>query len=87
MADTTARGYGAVHQAERVKWEPVVKAGNAKCSRCKQPIKADEAFDLDHNDDRTGYLGPAHVKCNRSVGGRNGAAVTNAKWSMTTREW
>lgn len=84
---TTARGYGAQHQAERTKWAKVVEAGEASCARCHKPIKADESYDLDHDDDRTGYIGVSHVSCNRSAGGRNGAAVTNARWSMTVRDW
>jgi hypothetical protein len=84
---TTARGYGAQHQHERAKWVAVVEAGDAMCARCHQPIKADQPFDLDHTDDRTGYIGPSHVACNRAAGGRSGAAVTNSRWTMTVREW
>lgn len=89
MADgrTTARGYGAQHQHERAKWVAVVEAGNTKCARCHEFIKSDEAWELDHNDDRSGYIGPSHMRCNRSAGGRNGAAVTNSRWTMTVREW
>lgn len=87
-ASSTARGYGATHRAERAKWIPKVKAGGVKCSRCDQPIDpSDTDWQLDHTDDRTGYLGPAHALCNQSAGGKAGAAVTNAKWAMTTREW
>jgi hypothetical protein len=90
MADsrtTTTRGYGAQHQQERAKWVAIVDAGDTKCARCHALIKADQAWDLDHNDDRTGYIGPSHVSCNRSAGGRNGAAVTNSRWTMTVRDW
>lgn len=87
MANTTARGYGYLHQQERKKWEPKVKAGGVKCARCKEPIDPDADWHLDHNDDRTGYIGPSHASCNLTVGGRAGAAVTNARWSMTVREW
>lgn len=84
---TTARGYGATHTAERAKWAAVVEAGKAECARCHRPIMADDPWDLDHNDDRTGYIGPSHATCNRSAGGRNGAAVTNSRWTMTVRDW
>jgi hypothetical protein len=84
---TAERGYTSQHKAERARWVPLVKAGGVMCARCGEPIAPDSPFDLDHTDDRTGYNGPAHVGCNRSVGGRNGAAVTNAKHAMTIREW
>lgn len=87
MASTTDRGYNGAHKAERAKWVPIVKAGGVMCARCGEPLLPDAPFDLDHTDDRSGYNGPAHVACNRSVGGRNGAAVTNAKHAMTIREW
>jgi hypothetical protein len=32
------------------------------------------AVDLDHGPDRSTYLGPAHRRCNRVAGARNGAA-------------
>ena len=89
---TTARGYGATHQAERAKWIPIVKAGGVVCARhgpkcIGKPIMADQAWDLGHNDDRTAWTGPECIPCNRGAGGQAGAAVTNAKWSMTVREW
>lgn len=84
---TTAAGYGGQHKQERAKWVAVVEAGKASCARCHKPIKADDPWDLDHNDDRTGYIGPSHMSCNRSAGGVNGAAVTNSRWTMTVRDW
>jgi hypothetical protein len=33
-------------------------------------ILAGQEWHLDHNDDRTGYRGPAHALCNTSAGGR-----------------
>lgn len=87
MATTTERGYGAQHQAERERWRPVVEAGQATCARCGEPIAPDQPWDLGHTDDRTGYSGPECVPCNRGAGGRNGAAVANARRAMTVRDW
>lgn len=83
---TTARGYGTTHQAERRRWQPIVDAGDAICWRCQQPIAPDADWDLGHNDERTGYIGPEHPTCNRSAGGRNGAAAANANRQTTSRE-
>lgn len=92
MKSTTERGYGAEHQAERRKWEPLVNAGNLMCVRqgpkcVGQPLDPGQAWDLGHNEDRTAWTGPECVPCNRGAGGRNGAAVTNAARQMTTRDW
>ena len=59
------RGYDAAHDAERQRWAPLVDAGQVSCARCGAPIPPGTAWDLDHTDDRTGYLGPSHAGCNR----------------------
>lgn len=84
---TTQRGYGADHQRMRRQWEPKVKAGLVDCARCGHAIRPDEPWELDHADDRTTYLGPSHLTCNRHEGGVKGAAVTNAHWQHTSRAW
>lgn len=79
---TSARGYGARHQRLRKALAPYVVG--MPCARCGQPIKAGEAWDLDHTDDRRGYLGPSHASGNRSAG----AKKRNAKSSpRNSREW
>lgn len=65
-----ARGYGAEHDRLRAEWAPQVATGAVACARCHQPIAPDTAWELDHTDDRTGYLGPSCALCNRSAGGR-----------------
>lgn len=84
---TTNRGYGAEHQAERKRWKSSVEAGAATCWRCLQPIDPTGPWDLGHNDERTEWMGPEHVGCNRSAGGRNGAAVANERKQHTVRDW
>ena len=64
------RGYGRRHKAARAALAPTVGAGLAVCSRCFQPIRVGESWDLDHTGDRSGFLGPAHSSCNRSAGAR-----------------
>jgi hypothetical protein len=78
-ASATARGYGYTHQKLRAQWEPKVATGNLTCPRCTKPILPGQPWQLGHTDDRTGYNGPEHARCNLSAGGRAGAAVTNGQ--------
>ncbi len=87
MPTTTSRGYGAAHQAERRRWEPTVKSGQATCYRCGEPIDPDGPWDLGHNDDRTAWTGPEHQRCNRGAGARNATAVRMERNKMTVRDW
>ena len=84
-----ARDYGAAHQAVRERYKALVASGQATCARCGRPIAKGAAFDLDHSDDRTGYLGVSHPGCNRRHGARRGAAVTNGERASarTSRVW
>lgn len=63
------RGYGSEHDALRASWQAVVDAGRARCARGGEPIPAGGAFHLDHNDDRTGYIGVSCPRHNTSAGG------------------
>lgn len=64
--------YGGEHQAVRRANLPY--AYGAPCGRCGRPMLAGQPLDLDHNDDRVGYRGFAHARCNRSAGGKVGRA-------------
>lgn len=64
---TAERGYGSDHQRRREAWQLLVERGNVACSRCGRPILPGQEWDLDHTDDRTGYLGPSHAACNRAT--------------------
>jgi hypothetical protein len=69
---TTLRGYGSEHQKLRKLLEPVVLSGQARCTRCRRLIAPGTKWDLDHTEDRGGYLGPAHRRCNRGAGAAKG---------------
>jgi len=66
---SSQRGYGHQHQHRRAQLEPLVAAGTTTCARCHTPIRPGQPWDLDHTNDRTGYLGASHRHCNR--GGRH----------------
>ena len=64
------RGYDATHDRLRASWARKVATGQVMCARCHKRISPLEPWDLDHTDDRTGYLGPSHRGCNRATSGR-----------------
>jgi hypothetical protein len=68
------RGYGRDHKRERALWEKRIAAGGVTCARpdCGRPIVPGMLWDLDHTDDRSGYLGPSHRHCNRKAGAVKG---------------
>lgn len=68
-ATATERGYGEEHRRAREQAIAEWQDGDP-CARCDGPMHHGEPVDLDHNDDRTGYLGLSHRACNRSHTGR-----------------
>jgi hypothetical protein len=80
-----ARGYGGDHIAQRKRWVPVVRTGTVPCAHCFLLIGPDELWDLAHTPDRSGWLGPAHRRCNRSDGAHNSNAVQRAKRAAMKR--
>lgn len=61
------RGYDVAHERERQRWAPLVATGRIQCARCYRLIAPGAVWHLDHNADRTGYLGPSHARCNTSA--------------------
>jgi hypothetical protein len=70
-----ARGYTAVHDRLRARWKPKVERCEVDCQEvvCLMPIRRilpGQPWHLCH-DRKTGeYLGPGHVRCNTSEGGK-----------------
>jgi hypothetical protein len=53
------------------------------CPRCGLPLLPGQDLDLDHTDDRAGYLGFIHATCNRAAGARLGNARRRARAERT----
>ena len=66
---TTQRGYGTEHQRLRAMWQARLDQGErVACPTCGKQVSADpKLWDLGHDDDRSRYLGPQHVACNRAT--------------------
>jgi hypothetical protein len=74
---STPGAYSGPHQAIRRALLP--DAYGRPCPRCGLPMLPGQALDLDHTDDRAGYLGCSHAKCNRAAGARKGNALRRAR--------
>jgi hypothetical protein len=55
----------------------------ASCPRCGLPMRFGEKLDLDHTEDRAGYLGLSHSRCNQAAGARKGSARRKARLAKT----
>lgn len=66
------RGYGHAHKQLRAAIAPHVPG--TPCSRCGYPIREGQEWELDHNDNRDGYLGPSHKSCNRRAASKKARA-------------
>jgi hypothetical protein len=87
-ASTTARGYGISHVKAR-KQAAARHSPTDPCARCGHPLGVMGPWlHLDHNDQRSGYLGFSHGarpcpicrrRCNKVAGASKGAKVANAK--------
>lgn len=78
-------GYGWHHQQTRKQLLPY--AYGKPCVRCGKPMMQGQQLELDHTDDRAGYLGMAHMRCNRAAGARKVNAARRNKKDPRSREW
>jgi hypothetical protein len=83
---TVERGYGRAHRALRAQMAPVVAAGLARCARCGERIAAGIAWDLDHTNDRRGYLGPSHRFAKDCKAGGN-RSTCRPRVSVSSQRW
>lgn len=80
---TTARGYDGEHRKARARALAELEPGTP-CPFCREPMFAAQQLDYDHlvpvaEGGKDGPRRLAHASCNRSAGGRLGAAVTNGR--------
>jgi hypothetical protein len=75
--------YGGPHQAIRRALLPY--AWGQPCPRCGRPMLPGQALDLGHTDDRAGYQGMEHARCNRRAGARLGNARRRAERERKVR--
>lgn len=82
---TTQRDYGAAHQ--RIRKALLHTAVGSLCTRCDDPITSTSDVHLDHIDDRRGYAGWAHARCNLSAGATKGNRERNGSGLRTSEDW
>jgi hypothetical protein len=69
---TKASGYDQRHKDRRAAALAQLAASPGQpCARCGKPMYIGMQLDLDHNDQRTGYLGLSHRACNIAASNRS----------------
>ena len=87
-ASASARGYNYRHRKLREQLLP--SASGTACVRCGEPMLPGQALEFDHNDERTGYLGFSHKRCNQRAGARKARRIqmmTQAVDRVITDRW
>lgn len=92
---TAQRGYGTKHEQLRARLLKAWRPGDP-CARCGQPMlyrwtldrngNRIAAIHLGHTDDRTGYTGLEHARCNLRDGQRKTTAILRARGPLTPRQ-
>lgn len=70
--------YGRAHVVMRQTLLDLMVDGETVCARCRKPMWRSQKLHLDHNDDRTGYLGLAHAYCNSAAAGQKAQKLQRA---------
>jgi hypothetical protein len=86
----TQRGYGQQHRRARLHALDDLKQHDGQpCTRCSQPMWHAQAalLDLDHTDDRAGYQGLAHRRCNRRAGQAKAMRIRASSQVTRSRNW
>lgn len=79
----SSRGYDYAHQVLRS--AKVADAVGSLCVLCGEVMDDPERMHLDHTEDRSGYRGFAHDRCNVADGAQRGGAVIRARKLAVTR--
>jgi len=91
MTGTRTRGRtntAAHKRARKLALADLARRPGQPCARCGQPMYVSQLLDLDHTDDRAGYLGLSHRSCNRRDGQRKTTAILKARgWTPSRRQW
>lgn len=87
----TPKWGGRKSTAARAKCRAMLPHPCRKCGGIITPEDPESSWDAGHETDRAaggGHTGiePEHSRCNRSAGGKAGAAITNSKWAKPTME-
>ena len=80
---TTAGGWGWAHQKLRKALLP--QAYGQPCARCGLPMLRGQELHLDHSDDRTGWLGFSHAKCNLRAAAKKARRIQLARGRVVRR--
>ena len=75
--------YAGAHKSIRRALAPA--AYGRPCPRCGLPMLPGQPLDLGHTDDRAGYQGMEHARCNRSAGAKLGNERRRARRERSVR--
>lgn len=80
------------HRDLRKHYQQDIDAGHGRCTEilCLYPtrhIPPGSTWHLAHTPDRTGYLGPAHPRCNLNAAAKQGNRTQRARGFRQSQRW